>query len=223
MVSAMVGSTTSIFWKRRVSARSFSKMPRNSWNVVEPMQRISPEPSSGLIRLQASMTPPEAEPAPMMVWISSMNRIALGLALELGDHLLQALLEVAAILGAGDQRAQIEREDHRVLEHLGHVVVDDALGQTLGQRGLADAGFADVQRIVLAPTAEHLDGALDLVGTADQRIDLALARHVVEIAGVGLQRALLLGVAAAFGLIALATGIAAPDPAGSWRCRGRCS
>jgi hypothetical protein len=32
--------------------------------------------STGLIRLEASIVPPEAEPAPMMVWISSMNRMA---------------------------------------------------------------------------------------------------------------------------------------------------
>ena len=31
------------------------------------MQRISPEANIGLMRLEASMTPPEAEPAPMMV------------------------------------------------------------------------------------------------------------------------------------------------------------
>jgi hypothetical protein len=29
--SSTLGSTTSIFWKRRASARSFSKMPRYSW------------------------------------------------------------------------------------------------------------------------------------------------------------------------------------------------
>ncbi len=74
----MDGSTTSIFWKRRASARSFSNTPRYSWNVVEPMQRSSPFCSTGLIRLDASMVPPDAEPAPMMVWISSMNRIARG-------------------------------------------------------------------------------------------------------------------------------------------------
>ena len=30
----------------------------------------------GLMRLDASMTPPEAAPAPMMVWISSMKSTA---------------------------------------------------------------------------------------------------------------------------------------------------
>ena len=42
------------------------------------MQRISPFVSTGLMRLEASMTPPEAAPAPITVWISSMNRIAPG-------------------------------------------------------------------------------------------------------------------------------------------------
>ena len=40
----------------------------------------------------------------------------------LGDllhHLLQALLELAAVLGAGDQRGQVERVDLLVLEELG--------------------------------------------------------------------------------------------------------
>jgi hypothetical protein len=34
--------------------------------------------SAGLSRLEASSVPPEAAPAPMRVWISSMKRIALG-------------------------------------------------------------------------------------------------------------------------------------------------
>ena len=76
-VSSTEGSTTSIFWKRRDSARSFSKMVRYSVKVVEPMHLSSPEASIGLSRLEASMTPPDAAPAPMMVWISSMNRMAL--------------------------------------------------------------------------------------------------------------------------------------------------
>ena len=42
------------------------------------MQRISPVVSTGLIRLEASITPPEAAPAPITVWISSMKRIAPG-------------------------------------------------------------------------------------------------------------------------------------------------
>ncbi|MNN45033.1 hypothetical protein D3C81_1593490 [compost metagenome] len=76
------GSTTSIFWKRRDSAASFSKMPRYSVKVVAPMHLSWPDDSAGLSRLLASSVPPEAAPAPISVWISSMNRIALGLSLS---------------------------------------------------------------------------------------------------------------------------------------------
>ena len=44
------------------------------------MQRIVPEASAGLSRLDASIAPPEVAPAPITVWISSMNRMAFGCA-----------------------------------------------------------------------------------------------------------------------------------------------
>ncbi|CAM5370097.1 hypothetical protein RLIN73S_03885 [Rhodanobacter lindaniclasticus] len=127
-----------------------------------------------------------------------------GLLLQLGDHALQPLLEIAAVLGAGHQRTQVQRPDRGALKHLGHLTIDDALGQAFGQRGLAHAGLADIERVVLAPAAEHLDGALDLVGTADQRVDLAFQRQFVEVAGELVQR-VALGLAALLAL-ALAAG-----------------
>ena len=66
-------------------------------------------------------------------------------------HRLEPLLELAAILCAGDQRAEIEREQLLVLQALRHVAVDDAQRQTFDDRGLADAGLADQHRIVLGP------------------------------------------------------------------------
>ena len=59
-------------------------------------------------------------------------------------------------------------------------------------RGLADAGLADEQRIVLLPPAQHLDSAVDLGFTADQRIDLALARLLIEVDAIGVERVALL-------------------------------
>ena len=60
------------------------------------------------------------------------------------------------------------------LQHVRHFAVDDAARQPFGDRGLADAGIADEQRVVLLPAAQHLDGAADLGVAADQRIDLAV-------------------------------------------------
>ena len=114
------------------------------------------------------------------------------IGLELLDHLLEPLLEVAAIARAGEQRAHVEREHGRVLQHVRHFAVHDAARQAFGDRGLADAGIADEQRIVLLPAAQHLDGAADLGVAADQRIDLAVLGLLVEVDAIGLERVALL-------------------------------
>ncbi len=44
------------------------------------MQRRAPEASAGFKRFEASIAPPEVAPAPITVWISSMNMMALGCA-----------------------------------------------------------------------------------------------------------------------------------------------
>ena len=120
------------------------------------------------------------------------------IGLDLLDDLLEPLLEVAAVARAGQQRAHVEREHGGVLQHVGHFAVDDAAREPFGDRGLADAGLADVQRIVLLPPAEHLDGAVDLLLAADQRIDLAVLRLLVEVDAIGFERvALLLRLAVA--------------------------
>ena len=138
------------------------------------MHFSAPVDSAGFSRLDASSVPPDAAPAPISVWISSMKRIAFGLSLELLQHRLQALLEVAAVLGAGEQRAHVERVDAGTSRRIsGTSPSMMRQRQALGDRGLADAGLADQQRVVLAAAAQHLDHALDLVLAADQRIDLA--------------------------------------------------
>ena len=68
---------------------------------------------------------------------------------DLLQHLLEPLLEVAAVAGPGDERAEVERVELLALERLGDVVGDDLLGQALDDGGLADAGLADEHRVVL--------------------------------------------------------------------------
>ena len=110
------------------------------------------------------------------------------LGLHLRQHGLQALLELAAVLGAGDQRAHVERQQLLVLEALGHVALDDALRQALGDGGLADAGLADQHGIVLGAPGQHLDGAADLLVAADDGVDLALGGRRGQVARIALQR-----------------------------------
>ena len=160
------------------------------------MHLSAPEESAGFSRFEASSVPPEALPAPISVWISSMKRIALGLSTQLLQHRLQALLEVAAVLGAGQQRAHVERVDLRLGEDLGHLAVDHALGEALGDGGLAHAGLAHQQRVVLAPAAEDLDHALELGLAADERVDLAVDGELVQVLREALERAAGLGLRA---------------------------
>ena len=49
-------------------------------------------------------------------------------------------------------------------QDLGHVAVDDRLGQALDDGGLADAGLAEEHRVVLGAAAEDLPQAFDLFG-----------------------------------------------------------
>ena len=65
---------------------------------------------------------------------------------------------------------------------------DDALRQPFDDGGLADAGLADEHRVVLGAARQHLDHAADLVVAADDRIELALARELGQVAAVALER-----------------------------------
>ena len=124
--------------------------------------------------------------------------------LDLLDDLLQPLLEIAAIARAGQQRAHVEREDGRAGEHVGHFALRDLARQTLRDGGLADARVADEQRVVLVTAAEHLDRAQHLGLAADERIDAAVARFLVEIDAIGVERAFLLAAFAVATVAALA-------------------
>ena len=110
------------------------------------------------------------------------------------EHGLQTLLEVTAVFGAGQQRAHIQGIDMRIPEDLRHFIFRNAAGQALGDSGLAHAGFADQQRVVLAAAAQGLDHALQLQVAADQRIDLA-----GQCLGIKVQRVVVQGAALACG------------------------
>ena len=62
------------------------------------------------------------------------------------------------------------------------------MGQTFGDGGFADARVTHQQRVVLAAAAQHLNAAFDLIGAADQRIDVARARFGVQINAVFTKR-----------------------------------
>ena len=62
--------------------------------------------------------------------------------LHLLDDVLQALLELAAVLGVRQEHAQLQTHHALVLEPVGHVAGDDEPRQPLGDGGFPDAGVA---------------------------------------------------------------------------------
>ena len=108
--------------------------------------------------------------------------------LDLVEDGLEPLLELAAVLRAGDHRAEVEGDQPLAAQGLGHVTGDDALRQAFDDGGLADAGLADQHGVVLGAPREHLDDAADLGVAADHRVDLALARRGGQVDAVLLQR-----------------------------------
>jgi hypothetical protein len=86
---------------------------------------------------------------------------------------LQAFLELAAVLGPCDQRAEVEGDYAPVHDVLGDIAVDDALCEAFDDRGLSDAGLADDDGIVLCPARQDLQDAVDLLVSSDYRIELA--------------------------------------------------
>ena len=157
-MSATDGSPTKTGWKRRSSAASFSMCLRYSSSVVAPTARSSPRASIGFSRLRrvdGALGRAGADDRVQLV--DEEDDLALGRVLISCEHGLEPLLELAAVLRAGEQRADVERPDALALQPLGHVAGDDPLGEPLDDRRLADAGLADQHRVVLRAAREHLD------------------------------------------------------------------
>ena len=118
--------------------------------------------------------------------IDEQHNAALGLP-YLGQHRLQPLLELAAVLGTCDQRPHVQGHDPAVAQRLRHVAAHDPGGQALHDRRLADARLADQHRIVLGPPAEDLHHTADLLVAADHRIEAPRPRRLGEVAPVAFQ------------------------------------
>ena len=120
---------------------------------------------------------------------------AAGGLLDLVQDGLQALLELAAVLGAGEEGADVERDHAAVAKRVRDVAVDDSLGEALDDRGLAHAGLADQDGVVLGPAREHLDHTADLLVAADDGVELLRLGFGGEVAPELVERARhLLGV-----------------------------
>ena len=89
---------------------------------------------------------------------------------DLFEELLHPFLELAAVLGAGDQRGDDQLDDPLAAQRLGDLSRQHALGEALDDGGLPHARFADQHRVVLLAAGEDLDDRLDLLRAPDHRI-----------------------------------------------------
>jgi hypothetical protein len=111
------------------------------------------------------------------------DHLAVGLR-DLREDRLQAFLELAPILRPRDHAGDVERDEALAPQRLRDVAVHDALGESLDDRRLADAGLTDEDRVVLRAAREDLDDATDLGVAADDRVELALPGALGEVGAV---------------------------------------
>ena len=162
------------------------------------MQRSTPCARAGFRRIRRVHGAARRRPRPdhRVNFIDEKN--CLLVVFDFLHDLLQAFLEVPAVAGAGEKRAHVERENRRLGEDFRHLAFDDLASEAFGDRGFADAGISDEQRIVLVAAAQHLDGSLDFRLTPNQRVDPPIAGLLVEIDAIGIEGAFLFLRIAAF-------------------------
>ena len=100
---------------------------------------------------------------------------------HLFDDGFQAFLKVAAIAGARQQSAHIQRVDRSTCQDLWRLALHNLAGQAFGDGGFAHPRGAHQQGVVLAPAAQNLNGAFYLGLAADQGVNIALHRFVVQV------------------------------------------
>ena len=115
-MSSTEGSPTCTGWKRRSRAASFSMCLRYSLSVVAPMQRNCAAGQRRLEqvgRVDGALGRAGADQRVQLVDEQDDPSVRL---LDLLQHGLEPVLELAAVLRTGDHRAQVERDERPVLQ-----------------------------------------------------------------------------------------------------------
>ena len=185
-VSSIVGSATCTVRNRRASASSSWMNSLYSLSVVAPMMRTSPRASTDLKTLAASDGAPSAEPAPIIVCTSSMNRIRFGRSLisritfwMRSSNMPRSIVPATIVFIC---RLTIWQSRRRTGTRSGSNSMRRA--RPFGDRRLADAGLAEQQhRVGALAVAEDLEHLVHLEVAAEDRRDLVLTRELVQVGG----------------------------------------
>ena len=114
---------------------------------------------------------------------------AIGIVFEGLEYALQALLKITAIFSTGKQCAHVQRVDRGIGQNIGYLTFGNAPCQTFRNGGFTYTGLANQQWIIFAATAKYLHHALDLTIAPNKGVDLALARHHIQVLSELIQRA----------------------------------
>ena len=115
-----------------------------------------------------------APPAPISVWASSMNRmIGVGEACTSSITERRRCSNSPFIDAPACIRPMSSAQSRTSLQRRRHVAGGDALRKAFDHRGLADAGLAGEDRVVLPPAHQHVDDLADFVVAAEDRVHLA--------------------------------------------------
>ena len=97
---------------------------------------------------------------------------------------LQPLLELAAVLRTSDHRPEVEADQPLAAKTLGHVTINDPLGQALNDGGLANARLTDEDGVVLGAPRQHLHDTTNLRVATDNGVELAFTRTFGQVGAV---------------------------------------
>ena len=99
-----------------------------------------------------------------------IDDVVVALLLDAIHNHLDAVFEVATILRASQQRSHVKLVYPAAHQSFGHLSLFNHPCQSPHEGCLAHARLSHVQRIVLVPTAQYLNGALQFLLATDQRI-----------------------------------------------------
>ena len=136
------------------------------------------------------------------------------LRLDFVDEPLHTAFELTAELGARHESGEVQKVDLLVGEFRRHFPVRDAFREPFGDGGLTDAGFTDETGVVLRTSAEDLDGAVDLLVSADDVVEFPIAGSRSQVGAVEAEEPALL----VFALVAVLPTAAGPGLCVRLRC-----
>ena len=111
--------------------------------------------------------------------VDEKDDVAAGL--DFLEHLLETLFEIAAVTRTGNERTEIKRVQLLTVKRFWNLIGSDCLRETFNDCRLANARFADKNRVVLGTAAEHLHDAFGFACTTDNWVELLFASELCEV------------------------------------------